>query len=221
MKIISLTFTFVLGVIFGFKVSNTKEPQTIIRVEKDTITQVCTTYVPIKINDVKPIQISYKEPIIEKKQTTYYSDYRIESMASNYFKDEKSMQTFIKYIKTQSGRLDEDNWFVIQAMINRLDYYNCSWDEYYHNPKINNSNSIRLMKLGKLKKSFSYNDAADAEMVERIKAILDNTLPDSLKLPNNVLDFESCKKSPNKGVHKLSNLFIKRRHRFYRRCLKK
>jgi hypothetical protein len=221
MKELALASTFIVGLLLGNSFSKTeyvKEPV----IKRDTIMHMCTTYVPIKVTDVKPIEVSYKAPEerinINPSSKVFYSNYRIASNASNYFPDERSFHTFIKYVKTQSGRLDDDNWYVLQVMLNRMDSENCDWNTYFNTPSINCSNSIKRMKRGKLKETFSYDNPDDAAMVERVKAILDDTMPDSLKIPVNVLYFESFDKSPNKGVHRLKNLFAKKRHKFYKKC---
>jgi hypothetical protein len=82
------------------------------------------------------------------------------------------------------------------------------------------------MKSNKLIVSFDLRNKEDMTLYNRVKSLSEGDYEfikeefgeSSVILPANVLYFESFKKSPNKGVHKLKNLFkleLKTKHKFY------
>jgi len=133
----------------------------------------------------------------------------------------RNMISFIKYIKTQSSTLTSENskadvYFVIQTMYNRFRHKKCSWRKYYNTPSLNNSRSIKLLKSGKLKQYFNWDDPKDRELYDIAYACNVGYIDDKYKLPNDVLYFESFKNPPDRGCHSMCNFYTKRRHRFYR-----
>ena len=135
--------------------------------------------------------------------------------------DMKNMISFIKYIKTQSSTLTSENsradvYFVIQTMYNRFKHKKCSWRKYYNTPSLNNSQSIKRLKSGRLKQYFNWDDPSDKELYNIAYSCNIGSIEDKYKIPEDVLYFESFKKAPNRGPHLLVNFYAKRRHRFYK-----
>ncbi len=151
------------------------------------------------------------------------------------FAEQSEAIVFVKYIKTQSGRLDVDNLFVMQVIANRCRTQKISFIEYFNKPHVNNSESIMIMqhlmygkplkykiKPSKLRQiertiTFDTNCKEDVQMLLRAYKVANNETEVGVTLPSNVWSFESFNKSPNKGVHKLSKLYTEIRHRFYYR----
>lgn len=136
--------------------------------------------------------------------------------------NEESMITFIKYVKTQSNRLntandEKDVYAVIQTIYNRLEYKECTWDEYYNSPKLNNSKSIKLMKSGKLRKRFSFKNKKDTKMYRIAYNCNMDLIDEKYKIPKDILYFESFSNPPDKGPHLMKNFYVKYRHRFYKK----
>ena len=134
----------------------------------------------------------------------------------------KDMICFIKYLKTQSSTLTDENskadvYFVIQTMYNRLRYNNCTWRQYYNNPGLNHSQSIKRLKSGDLKEYFNWDDVSDKELFNIAYACNLGLIDERYRLPKDILYFESFKKAPDRGPHVLVNFYTKRRHRFYRK----
>lgn len=131
------------------------------------------------------------------------------------------LKSFIKYIKTQSKRLDskigrQDVYFVMQVMLNRMDDNNCpDWNHYYRHQSINNSESIRKLKTGELSPSFSLTDEKDSELIKMLYLILSDELSSQYRIDKNCLYFESLQVAPNSGPHRKDKLLTKARHRFY------
>lgn len=135
--------------------------------------------------------------------------------------------SFFKYIKTQSSDMSselgrKDILFVIQVMLNRIDNSGCkTWQNYFNNPRINNSESIRGLINGRLKPLFSTSNTNDRLMIEMLYMTLRNrlyghsTLLRQFIIPRNILYFESFKKCPNRGVHRLDKMYCKVIHKFY------
>ena len=133
---------------------------------------------------------------------------------------DEQLMSFIKYLKTQSSSLRneihvKDVYAVIQTMFNRLNYKKCTWSEYYNSPKLNNSKSIKLLRLGKLKQTFSWNNKKDLQLYNMVYNCLINNIDDKYIISKDVLYFESFKTCPNRGPHKLKNIVVQYRHRFY------
>jgi hypothetical protein len=126
---------------------------------------------------------------------------------------DKQLQHFCLYVKTQSNGLDDDNWVTIRVMLNRFIHHECTWQQYYDTRSINNSNTIRTMRNGTCRKRFSMTDEHDSRLYEMVVKVVAGQEP--IQVPLNVLYFESHKSSPNRGVHKLRNLWHKYRHKFY------
>lgn len=159
-------------------------------------------------NDVLLIEVTLDEILVEYKQPTY-------------FRSKKDRILFVKYIKTQSNRLDLDNWYVIQVMFNRMDHKKCNWKQYYDKRNLNHSQSIARMKSGDLRPGFSSNSVHDSIIYDRVCQVEREILPDSLRIPDDVLFFESFANSPNRGCFLIKNMFTKVRHKFYHKEEKK
>lgn len=168
-----------------------------------------------------------KSSMIRLDKPNNFNDY-------HFFMDEEELILFCKYIKSQSriNLNDEssllDNLLVIQVMFNRLVENECTWLRYWNNQKINNSKSIKLMKLNKLRITFDIRLKEDRLLYNRVKqissgdySVIKEDYPyDNVIIPANVLYFESFKRSPNRGVHKKKNMFngyftVNTKHKFY------
>lgn len=141
---------------------------------------------------------------------------------SPYFKSSEDIILFVRYIKTQSGRLDMDNWAVIKTMMNRLERKQVSFREYYGHQSINNSNSILRMKRGTLKIGFSWEEPKDVKIYERVVQALLGNYPKEIdkKIGKDVLFFESFPKTWNlkpKGCFDRNKIVASYRHEFYKR----
>lgn len=100
----------------------------------------------------------------------------------------------VQYSQTQQGSLDADFWGVVQTIVNRCKYNNCSMETYYFTQSINNSRTLSLIHQGKRKdKDYLYdpNDAKDQQRMRIAKAVTIGRIPDSLYLSPDVLYFES------------------------------
>lgn len=127
---------------------------------------------------------------------------------------------FIKYVKTQSNRVTDtlgqsDVWSIIQTMYNRMDDAQMRWYQFYNDRKANNSASMKKMQTGQVKIKFDWDNWKDLWMLSACMRVQHKQVPDSLRLPDNVLYFEACKRSPNRCPHYLKNLHVTYRHRFY------
>lgn len=160
----------------------------------------------IVIEEVKEYVIVPHIRYMERIDTFYKT-------SNGAFKSIDDYVGFVKYIKTQSSRADRDNWAVMQAINNRMRNKNCDWCTYYNTPSINHSNSIRLMRLGRLNKGFSWNEDKDVEHFRR--AVLVSFGEAEYKIADNITAFESFKVCPNRVPHLKKNLAFKLRHKFY------
>lgn len=158
--------------------------------------------------------------------TTYHVEVYIES--PTYIKDfrdygltdYKALQSFIRYIKTQSNTITSDVgkadvYYVMQTIFNRMDKANCTWLTYYNTPRINQSESIRRMKTGHLNPSFSHGSLHDQRLIAMAYSALFGHLPAYLTLPKNVMYFHSFGKQYNRNPHIQSKFVVEARHRFY------
>lgn len=157
--------------------------------------------------------VTKTEEVIEK--STVLNMKLVDSLLVNnkYFRHFKDLLCFVEYVKTQSNRLDEDNLVVIKVMFNRMDKEQCDWNTYYTTPSINHSNSIKLMRAGKLKKRPKLDEEHDATILDR--SIKTSVGYNPLNVPSDILYFESLSKCPNKGIFKRDKIWKKYRHRFY------
>jgi hypothetical protein len=130
---------------------------------------------------------------------------------SRYFEDSSDLINFCKYIKTQSYNLDDDTRAVIRVMFNRLEHYECDWQTYYRSPLINNSKTIASMRSKARVVPFSLSNKYDSELYEMVKAAFNNPI----RVPTNVLYFESHPTCPNKGCFKKAKMWRKIVHKFY------
>lgn len=142
-----------------------------------------------------------------KTDTVYIKD------KNKYFKSFDDILLFLAYLKTQSNRLDDDNWTVIHTLFNRMDKENCNWRKYFYTPSINHSRTIRMILSGELNASYNLSSSKDRLMLERvIDAYLGHN---PTKVPKNVLYFESYKTCPNRGIFKKDSIWKQFRHKFY------
>jgi len=173
-----------------------------------TQTEYVTEYVPTFHN-------STEVDTVRLYDTVYIADGKRFESIDDYI-------LFVKYIKTQSKRVtddlgQQDIWAVIQTMKNRMVEQDAGWRKFYRNKSINHSHSMDLMKAGKLKPSFDWNNWADVWMIECAMKCNAGEVPDSLRLDSDVLYFESFRQCPNRGVHLCRNLVTQYRHKFYRK----
>jgi len=98
-------------------------------------------------------------------------------------------------------------------MLNRCREYGVDFDTYYAQNEVNCSQTIKSMKTGKVKVSFDINNPHDSTLLARSLQAYTGSNP--LNAPSNLMYFESCASSPNKGCFSMKNLYLKKRHRFY------
>lgn len=198
--------------------------------------------IPIRDTNGQIIKLpSCNTSVIEAPETKIVLDPRTPINKYDYewskrlFLEQKEAIVFVKYIKTQSGRLDVDNLFVMQVIANRCRTQKISFIEYFNSPHVNNSESIMIMQYLMYKKPLKYpikpsklrqiertitfdtNCKEDVQMLLRAYKVANNETEVGVTIPSNIWSFESFEKSPNKGVHRLSKLYTKIRHRFYYR----
>jgi hypothetical protein len=154
--------------------------------------------------------------------TVYCTDTIVDTILiaeqNRYFNSFDDILLFATYLKTQSNRLDDDNWSVIHTLFNRMDEEQCTWREYFYKSSINHSATIKKLLNGSLEVDFSLKRTGDLALVERtISAYLGHN---PTNVPHNVLYFESFKQSPNRGVFIKKNIWRKYRHKFYTGTLK-
>src|SRR5574343_344152 len=123
-----------------------------------------------KINHRYSISIDSKLEQLSDEQLMFNE--KLSKVYESILNKESTTISFIKYIKTQSGRLDdslniEDPYYVIQVMINRLMDSDVTWTKYFNTPSINHSRSIKLMKQGILNPPFYWKN--DWRLVKIIK----------------------------------------------------
>lgn len=198
--------------------------------------------IPIRDTNGQIVKLpSCNTSVIEAPETKIVLDPRTPINQYDYewskrlFVEQKEAIVFVKYIKTQSGRLDVDNLFVMQVIANRCRTQKVTFMDYFNSPHINNSESIMIMQYLMYKKPLKYpikpsklrqiertitfdtNCKEDVQMLLRAYKVANNETEVGVTIPSNIWSFESFDKSPNKGVHRLSKLYTKIRHRFYYR----
>ena len=136
--------------------------------------------------------------------------------------DKNNLITFIKYVKTQSKRLDsevgrKDVYYVMQTLFNRMKHDNVDWQTYYKYQSINHSHSIQQLKTGHLNPSFSWNDENDQTLIFMLYSALYGFLDKDLTIDEDVLYFHSFGEKYNKSPHNIENFCVEARHRFYRK----
>ena len=109
---------------------------------------------------------------------------------------------FVKYINTQQRVCNLDQWACIQVMLNILDAWDCNWTEY----------STRLHHEGDFFDkcragaiwSYTYDpdNKRDQEIMRRIELAIEGKIPESFRIPKNIIAFESHPKQWNVGVTK-------------------
>lgn len=155
-------------------------------------------------------------PYVIKKEYNIIIDYVNDFGLTN--KD--NLISFIKYVKTQSNRLDtdvgrKDIYYVIQTMFNRMSEYKVTWPEYFARQNVNNSHSIYRMKIGDLRPSFSLDNQHDQILVSMVYSALYGFIEGDLKIDDDVLYFHSFGPRYNRAPHKIDKLYVEARHRFY------
>lgn len=155
------------------------------------------------------------EGIMSQEIHHYHTDtiYLFDSLP---FRNIEDYISFIKYIKTQNGVLDEDNEIVMKVMLNRCEWHRVTWERYYSTPKINNSESIRKLRDGTWIKTFDWDKISDLKLLQRA---LEVKAGKGTPVPSNVLYFHSHPEPWGKGVKKgiwnENNLWRKYRHKFF------
>ena len=87
---------------------------------------------------------------------------------NKYFFSFDDVILFVAYLKTQSNRLDDDNWSVIHTLFNRLNKHKVGWREYFNTPSINNSRTIRGMIDGEVQSYVDLEDEDDQRLIQRV-----------------------------------------------------
>ena len=143
---------------------------------------------------------------------------------SKYFKDENDILLFAKYVKTQSNDVFTtdgfiDNLFVIQVLLNRLEDNKCNWLEYYNNPKINSSKTIRLMRAHKLIVRFNpETNRVDREILNNVNKAIYGGIDSQYIVPKNLMYFHSYKNkflNIDKDIWNKYNYYTTVRHHFF------
>ena len=132
---------------------------------------------------------------------------------NKYFFSFDDVILFVAYLKTQSNRLDDDNWSVIHTLFNRLNKHKVGWREYFNTPSINNSRTIRGMIDGEVQSYVDLEDEDDQRLIQRVLDAHWGYNPTNC--PSDVLYFESFKHSPNRGIFLKSRIWKEYRHKFY------
>ena len=154
------------------------------------------------------------------RDTLYYT--KSGKVTSRYFNSVDDIILFVRYIKTQSNRLDMDNWAVMKTMFNRMRDKGCTWHEYFVNQRYNCSVSIQRMKKNPSMVTFNFANDTDRKLFFRaINASLGN-YPEEIRrnIPPNTLYFESFA-DPNwnrgrKDHFNRDSITVKYRHEFYK-----
>ena len=164
-------------------------------------------------------KVEYKVDTIYSTKYDTIEKYKVDTIfipnnLDRYVSNKEELESFITYINTQAGGVKKlkqrnDTWLVMQCIRNLMIMHDCNWITYYNNPSINHSQSIKRLKNN----SYYYNkkcyrDNPRFKILKR-KAIMTllNIVPEEFTIPNGVRTFESCKKSPNKGVHLLNKIY--------------
>lgn len=166
----------------------------------------CIHSVRFEVQEVRVDTIRIVDTVIQR-DTIYIEE------KNKYFHSFDDVILFVAYLKTQSGRLDDDNWTVIHTLFNRMNKHKVGWREYFNTPSINNSRTIRRMIKGSVKSYVDLQDEVDLRMIQRVLNAYFGFNPTNC--PPDVLYFESFKHSPNRGVFLKSNLWKEYRHKFY------
>jgi hypothetical protein len=151
------------------------------------------------------VDIKYDTIYLEciKYDTVYLESNSIpQCTRSNIFWTETEKIEFVKYINTQQRICNEDQWAVIQVMFNILEAGGWNWTEYstkYHHE----GTFFNRCRAGKIW-SYTYNpdNARDKEIMRRLNLVIDGKTPNHLRIPKNIIAFESHPAGWNKGVKK-------------------
>jgi hypothetical protein len=168
------------------------------------------------INDC-PVLVYEPDTVFYPKDTMYVN-------ISEVFKSQQDIILFVKYVKTQSSRLDDDNWAVMKTMKNRMLHKGVTFSEYFYTPSINNSQTIRRIIRGEKVPgfSFSWDNPMDVELFKRALDTYYGAVPQHIDtvIVSNVRAFESHPVSWNatrpRGVFDRKNIVYAARHEFYR-----
>jgi hypothetical protein len=168
------------------------------------------------VNDC-PVMVFKPDTIVIPKDTMYVA-------ASDLFKSRQDLELFIKYVKTQSGNLDDDNWAVMKVMKNRMLQEGVTFSEYFYNRRINNSQTISRVLSGQRVPgfTFSWDNPMDVELVQRALDVFFGSIPAHIDeaITHDVQAFESHPISWNlnnpRGIFDRKNIAWTGRHEFYR-----
>lgn len=203
-----------------------KEESNLSQIEpfKDTVYVVSEKGVVVKeVEKPKAILVSNvvehpikttEEPVIKVSEKTKKG-----ILYNTYFGSEESVESFVRYVKTQSNDLTSkagwiDNYYVIQVMLNRLRKNNCTWQEYFTNNKINCSATIKKIKAGKKVPNNSKTGNYD-EIRGRLFEVINGELPDSLLVPENLYYFHSHKRKFARGIWSQKEYYCSHKHHFF------
>ncbi len=168
------------------------------------------------VNDC-PVMVYSPDTVIIPMDTHYVN-------TSCMFKSRGDIELFIKYVKTQSGQLDDDNWAVMKTMKNRMLDHDVTFTEYFNSRRVNNSQTIARITMGHKVNgfSFSWDNPVDVELYKRALDVYFGQIPSSIDtmITRDVRAFESHPLSWNEhrdvGIFKRKNIAYKNRHEYYR-----
>jgi hypothetical protein len=136
----------------------------------------------------------------------------------------KELLLFCKYIKTQSNdpfstKGYKDQIYVIQVMLNRLYKNNVTWTQYYNNPKVNCSQTIKRMKSKRLNISFNIEKSStDFQTHCNVMDVLNGRIEPEFVLPKNILYFHSHNRPylSKNGMWSKKNHYCTVIHKFFK-----
>lgn len=164
-----------------------------------------------------PVMVFKPDTVIIPRDTMYVS-------TSDLFKSRQDLELFIKYVKTQSGDLDDDNWAVMKVMKNRMLHEGVTFSEYFNNRRINNSQTIARVISGQRVPgfSFSWDNPMDVQLMQRALDIYFGSVPEHIDtvIVSDVQAFESHPVSWNlnkpRGIFDRKNIAWSNKHEYYR-----
>lgn len=152
--------------------------------------------------------------------TTVESNVPVQKPYSGPAFTEQEKIEFVKFVNTQQRYCNEDQWAVIQVMLNICKAGNWTWHDYSHYHH-NEGTFFDRCRAG-LQWSYNYNPEIprDKEIMKRLNLALEGKIPEYLRIPDNVIAFESHR-DPNwnahvkKGLWQRSMIGVTLDHEFY------
>ena len=151
--------------------------------------------------------------------TIYHTVYTTPQKRHNNWTGAEKIE-FVKYVNTQQRLCNQDQWAVIQVMLNILDAWDCNWTEYSYNLHHEGSffDNCRAGKIW----SYTYNPniSRDSIIMARLNLALEGKVPEESRIPANIIAFESHR-DPNwnshvkKGLWQRSMIGLTLDHEYY------